>query len=280
MIEKNVKNLQSNFKRLKLLIYTSTDMKKFSLLLILLFLFMLQSCTTRKQMLYLQDLDTYANSTLNYASTKVQPNDILKIDVSDLNPIVAAPFNNSTATFTSQTSVEMMKLTGYLVTPQGNITMPILNEIKVSGLTPANVESKIKERLINEGYLVNPTVQVRVVNNKFTILGEVNSPGVLSFTEESISLLDAIGMAKDLTYSAIRTDVKIIREFEGKRLVYHVDLTTASWMSNPDFRIRQNDVIVVTPNKLKANSGGVIKDPLQVLGLAISLTAVILLLTK
>ncbi|WP_066307757.1 polysaccharide biosynthesis/export family protein [Flavobacterium sp. TAB 87] len=255
-------------------------MKKFSLLLILLFLFMLQSCTTRKQMLYLQDLDTYANSTLNYASTKVQPNDILKIDVSDLNPIVAAPFNNSTATFTSQTSVEMMKLTGYLVTPQGNITMPILNEIKVSGLTPANVESKIKERLINEGYLVNPTVQVRVVNNKFTILGEVNSPGVLSFTEESISLLDAIGMAKDLTYSAIRTDVKIIREFEGKRLVYHVDLTTASWMSNPDFRIRQNDVIVVTPNKLKANSGGVIKDPLQVLGLAISLTAVILLLTK
>ena len=255
-------------------------MKKISPPIILLFLLLLQSCTTRKQMLYVQDLDNYANSTLNYTSTKIQPNDILKIDITDLNPLVAAPFNNNTASSNSQSSVEMMKLTGYLVTPQGDITMPILNQIKVSGFTPTDLEGKIKNRLITEGYLVNPTVQVRVVNNKFTILGEVNSPGVISFTEESISLLDAIGLAKDLTYSAIRTDVKIIRELEGKRLVYHVDLTTASWMSNPDFRIRQNDIIVVTPNKLKANSGGVIKDPIQVLGVAISLTALILLLIR
>ena len=102
----------------------------------------------------------------------------------------------------------------------------------------------------------------------------------LACPEESVSLLDAIGLAKDLTYSAIRKDVKIIRELDGKRLVYHVDLTTASWMSNPDYRIRQNDVILVTPNKLKANSGGVIKDPIQLLGVGISLAALILLLRK
>ena len=171
----------------------------------------------------------------------------------------------------------MMKLTGYLVTPQGNITMPILNEIKVGGLTPYNVEGKVKERLINEGYLVNPTVIVRVLNNKFTILGEVNSPGVIPFSEESISLLDAIGLAKDLTYSAIRTDVKLIREVDGKRLVYHIDLTTTSWMSNPDYRIRQNDVIMVTPNKLKVNSGGLIKDPLQFFGIITSILSLYLL---
>ena len=255
-------------------------MKKNFLPTILMFFLILQSCTTRKQMLYVQDIDKFANSALNYASTKIQPNDILKIDVSDLNPIVAAPFNNNSGSNNSQNSVEMMQLSGYLVTPQGDITMPILNEVKVDGLTPTNLERKIKDRLITEGYLVNPTVQVRVVNNKFTILGEVNSPGVISFTEESISLLQAIGLGKDLTYSAIREDVKIIRELEGKRLIYHVDLTTASWMSNPDFRIRQNDIIVVTPNKLKANSGGVIKDPIQVLGVAISLTALILLLIR
>lgn len=255
-------------------------MKKNILLIILLSLLMLQSCTTKKEMLYLQDLDKYANSTLNYASTKIQPNDILKIDVGDLNPLVAAPFNISPGSSTSQTSVDMMKLTGYLVTPQGNITMPVLNEVKVGGLTPANAEIKIKERLINEGYLVNPTVLVRVLNNKFTILGEVNSPGVIPFSEESISLLDAIGLAKDLTYSAIRKDIKLIREVDGKRLVYHIDLTTAAWMSNPNFRIRQNDVIVVTPNKLKVNSGGLIKDPLQLLGITASLAAVILLIAK
>lgn len=248
--------------------------------IILLVFLTLQSCTTKKQMLYLQDVDEYSNSVINYTTSKIQANDILKVDISDLNPIVAAPFNNNASSSTTQSSVEMMKLTGYLVTPQGYITMPILNEINVIGLSPIGLENKIKERLIKEGYLINPTVQVRVLNNKFTILGEVNAPGVISFTEESVSLLDAIGLAKDLTYSAIRKDVKIIRELDGKRLVYHVDLTTASWMSNPDYRIRQNDVILVTPNKLKANSGGVIKDPIQLLGVGISLAALILLLRK
>lgn len=240
----------------------------------------LQSCTSKKEMLYLQDLDKYSNSTLNYTTTKIQPNDILKVDISDLNPIVAAPFNISAGSVSSQSSVDMMKLSGYLVTPQGNITLPILNEVKVAGLTPNNAEIKIKDRLINEGYLVNPTVQVRVLNNKFTVLGEVNSPGVKSFSEESISLLDAIGLAGDLTYSAIRKDVKLIREIDGKRLVYHIDLTTASWMSNPNYRIRQNDVIVVTPNKLRANSGGLIKDPIQLLSVSISLLTVVLLITN
>jgi polysaccharide export outer membrane protein len=254
-------------------------MKKKLLPIISLLLLMLQSCTTKKEMLYLQDLDIQSKSTLTYTTTKIQPSDILKIDVSDLNPLVAAPFNVNVGSSTLS-SVEMMKLTGYLVTPQGNITMPILNEINVGGLTASDVEKKIKARLVNEGYLVNPTVQVRVLNTKFTILGEVKSPGVFAITEESIGLLDAIGMAGDLTYSGIRKDVKIIRELDGKRLVYHIDLTTASWMSNPDYQIRQNDVIIIMPNKLKVNSGGLIKDPIQVLGLVASLLAVFLLITN
>lgn len=253
-------------------------MKKILLPTILFLVLLLQSCTTKRQMLYLQDLDKYSNSALTYSTTKIQPNDILKVDISDLNPVVAAPFNISSSG--SEASVDMMKLTGYLVNPEGNITLPILNEIKVGGLTPSNAEAKVKERLVNDGYLVSPTVQVRVLNNKFTILGEVNSPGVKPFNEESISLLDAIGMSGDLTYSAIRKDVKLIRELDGKRIVYHVNLTKASWMSNPDFRIRQNDVIIVTPNKLKVNSGGVIKDPIQLLGVVASLLALFLVIRQ
>lgn len=255
-------------------------MKRIFLTITLLLFLMMESCTTKKEMLYLQDLDSYANSTLTYTSPKIQPNDILKIDIGDLNPVVAAPFNMTSASVNSLNSVELMRLSGYLVNPQGTIMMPILNEVKVGGLTPANLEIKIKERLVNENYLVNPTVQVRVLNNKFTILGEVNAPGVIPFSEESISLLDAIGLARDLTYSAIRKDIKLIREVDGKRLVYHIDLTTASWMSNPNFRIRQNDVIVVSPNKLKANSGGLIKDPLQLLGIVASLSALIIVIAK
>lgn len=252
-------------------------MKKNHFPIIVLLLLILQSCTTKKQILYLQDVDQYSNVDLTYATAKIQPNDILRIDVSDLNPLVAAPFNVNSGS-SALSSVEMMKLTGYLVTPQGNITMPILNEINVGGFTPSNVETKIKGRLIKEGYLVNPTVLVRVLNNKFTILGEVKAPGVIPFTEESISLLEAIGMAGDLTNTGIRKDVKLIRECDGKRLVYHIDLTTASWMSNSDYRIRQNDVIVIMPNKLKTNSGGLIKDPLQLVGLLATLLALFLLI--
>lgn len=252
-------------------------MKKRHLPIILLLLLIVQSCTTRKQTLYLQDLDAYSNSVIKYPMTPIQPNDILKIDVGDVNPTVAAPFNRNSSN-TSDSSVEMMKLKGYLVSPEGTITMPVLNEIKAAGVTPSKLENIIKDRLVNEGYLVSPTVSVRVLNNKFTILGEVNSPGVINFSEESISLLDAIGLAGDLTYFAVRKDVKLIRELDGKRVVYHIDLTSASWLSDPNFRIRQNDVIVVTPNKVKANSGGLIKDPLQLFSVAASLLTIFLLL--
>jgi polysaccharide export outer membrane protein len=252
-------------------------MKKIPIPVLLVLLLCLQSCATKKKMLYLQDLDTYNNTVVSYASTSIQPNDILHITVSDLNPLVAAPFNNSSG---PQTSKEQMKLNGYLVTPDGNITMPILNEINVNGATTASVEVKIKSRLINEGYLIDPTVQVRVINNKFTVLGEVGSPGVIPFTEQSISLLDALGMAGDLTSTGIREDIKLIRELDGKRFIYHIDLTTASWMSNPEYRIRQNDVIIVTPNKLKVNSAGLIKDPITAIGLLISLITIYFLITK
>lgn len=244
-------------------------MNKITLPIILMFLLILQSCTSNKKTLYLQDLDQYSNESIVYASAKIQPNDILKIEISDINPIVAAPFNIAGSTGT--TSVEMMKLSGYLVNTMGNITMPVLNEVNVGGLTPANLENKIKTILIKEGYLVNPTVQVRVINNKFTVIGEVNKPGVIPFTEESISLLDALSLAGDLTYAGIRTDVKLIREEDGKRMVYHIDITTAKWMSNPTYRIRQNDVIMVTPNNQRVKSNGILKDPLQILGLGATL---------
>jgi polysaccharide export outer membrane protein len=254
-------------------------MKKITIPILLALLLCLQSCATRKKMLYLQDVDTYNNMVVSYASTSIQPNDILRVTVSDLNPLVAAPFNISSGAG-QPLSVELMKLSGYLVSSEGNITMPILNEIKVSGETPTNAELIIKGRLIDEGYLVNPTVQVRVINNKFTVLGEVGSPGVKPFTEQSISLLDAIGMAGDLTYAGVREDVKLIRELDGKRFIYHIDLTTASWMSNPEYRIRQNDVIMVTPNKLKVNSAGLIKDPITAIGILASLITIYFLIVK
>lgn len=243
---------------------------------LLLLLMLLESCATKKKILLLQDLDAFNNSEVMYSTTKIQPNDILKITVSDLNPVVVVPFSFSGS---AQSSSENSQ-NGYLVNAEGNITFPVLDTIHVSGLSNANLELKIKGRLIKEGYLVNPTVRVRVINNKFTILGEVNSPGVKNFMEESIDLLDAIGMAGDLKISGIRSDVKLIRQLDGKRLVYHIDLTTTSWMLNQEYRIRQNDIIMVTPNKLTINNAGLIKDPIQTLGIIASLLSLYFLIIK
>lgn len=256
-------------------------MNKITLTVIILFLLIAQSCTTKKEILYLQNIDSLENSNISYATIKIQTNDILKVVVGDLNPLVAAPFNmNGSVSNSDDKSVVNVRLDGYLVNSNGTITMPILNEIKVSDLTTAAVEANIKSRLINEGYLVNPTVQVRVVNNKFTILGEVNVPGVKSFLEESISLIDAIGMAGDLTYSGIRKDVIIVREENGKRLVYHVDLTSIDWLNKSEYRVRQNDFIYIKPNKLKVKSGGLTNDPIQLIGILASITAVVLLIVQ
>ncbi|MCW2118507.1 polysaccharide biosynthesis/export family protein [Flavobacterium sp. 7A] len=239
-------------------------MKKLPISILLLLVLVLQSCGSKKKMLYVQDLDEYDNTALVYTTSKIQPNDILRVDVSDLNPIVAAPFNIQSSSAVGG-STETTQPVGYLVNPKGQIMLPILNEMGVGGLTTSEAEMKIKQTLINEGYLINPTVQVRVMNNKFTILGEVNKPGVVSFTEQSIGLLTAIGLAGDLTYSGHRKDIQLIRETNGVRSIYHIDLTTASWMSDPDFRIRQNDIILVTPNTAKLNSGRIVTNPLQLI---------------
>lgn len=247
----------------------------------LFFVVLLQSCASKKDILYFQDAINYASVPVARVNAMIQPNDILSITVSALVPETALPYNiqvigNGGAT----PNIETMKLQGYLVSSEGDIVFPILGDIRVEGKTTAQVEQDLKMTLESGGHLVNPKVSIRILNAKVTVLGEVNRPGTFTFTEQYITLPQALGYAGDLTINGKRNDILLIRESEGIRTITHLDLTTANWMNNPNYAIRQNDVVVVNPNNPKVKTAGYIANTGNVLTIASLLLSSIILLTR
>ena len=228
-----------------------TKLNAFALAILLL----MQSCVSKKEILYLQDIkDNLAMEVLS-TTTTLQPNDILKIDVGALMPEAALPYNKMTPIgMQAANNLEVMKLDGYLVSQDKTINFPVLGELSVAGKSTADLETDIKNRLEKGGYLLDPTVTVRLLNAKVTILGEVKQPGTFTFTENNISLLQALGLAGDLTINGDREDVILIREADGKRSTTHLNLTQSAWLNGPYQNIQPNDVLVVNPNAAKVKS--------------------------
>lgn len=218
-------------------------------------LLLMQSCVSKKEILYLQDIDSnLAMEVLSNKST-LQPNDILKIDIGALMPEAALPYNKMAPTgIQAANNLEIMKLEGYLVSTNKTINFPVLGELSVAGKSTSDLEVDIKNRLETGGYLLDPTVTVRLLNAKVTILGEVKKPGTFTFTENNISLLQALGLAGDLTINGDREDVILIREADGKRSTTHLNLTQSTWLNGPYQNIQPNDVLVVNPNAAKVKS--------------------------
>jgi polysaccharide export outer membrane protein len=240
----------------------------------------LSSCVSKKEIFYLQDVDDYNNNQISYNDISIQPNDILNISVGALNPETAKPYNRKFDGNVQQNSLEMMKLQGYLVTKEKTISFPILGVISVENKTTSELESFIKNRLVDEGHLVEPDVTIRIINAKVTVLGEVNNPGTYSFTEESITILQALGYAGDLTIRGKRDDVLIMREVDGVRKVTHLDLTNSEWLESPFYFVKPNDVIVINQNPPKVTSAGYIGDIGTLLGLTSVILSVIILVTR
>ena len=229
----------------------SNKIISFLLGLILLF----QSCVSKKEILYLQDIDSDPAMEVVSNTTTLQPNDILKIDVGALMPEAALPYNKMIPTgMQAANNLEVMKLEGYLVSKDKKINFPVLGELSVAGKSTADLEIDIKNRLESGGYLLNPSITVRLLNAKVTILGEVKKPGTFTYTENNMSLLQALGLAGDLTINGDREDVILIREADGQRSTSHLNLTESAWLNGPYQNIQPNDVLVVNPNPAKVKS--------------------------
>jgi len=153
-------------------------------------------------------------------------------------------FNNSAA------SAYQYQL--YLIDNEGNIDFPTLGKIKVDGSTKFELVSQIKERL--KKYINDPIVNIRIMNYKISVTGEVNKPGNFNIVSERITLLEALSMAGDLTIYGRRNNVIVIRELNGLKTINRIDLTKSDFISSDFYYLSQNDVVYVEPNKTRINS--------------------------
>lgn len=240
------------------------------------------SCATKKEILYLQDVDTYNNTTITYSSPTIQPNDVLKITVGALSQEAIIPYNRQTLMGSEGGSggAGTAQLDGYLVRYDHTINFPQLGDISTKDKTIKQLQTEIKDLLEAGDQLKNATVDVKLVNAKFTILGEVSSPGTYTFVEENITLLQALGMAGDLTILGQREDIIFIREVDGIRQVAHLDITTAEIFDSPFFLIKPNDQIIVNPNGPKVKSAGYLGNIGAVLSIVTIVLSTTILLTR
>jgi polysaccharide export outer membrane protein len=212
-------------------------------------------CASPKKIVYFQNNEDVSinDSILNY-SPKIQAGDILAINVSAVDAEAALPFNLYETPIVGDFVANAIPIT-YLVNEDGNIFFPVIGKFNVSGLTTKEINEKLTTVL--DSYINEPIINLRLMNFRITVLGEVMKPGSFTIPDERISIIDAIGLAGDLTIYGERENITLIREQNGTRTFVNVDLTNRELFKSPYFFLTQNDVIYVKPNKTRTNSSAV-----------------------
>lgn len=227
-------------------------MKRITIPVLIISMFIFSCRTTKPSGNYLENYkDTTGKSIVQLPELKIQKGDLLGIQVYSIStePKVYELYNLPCAVASAAGAVNTC---GYLVDVQGNIVHPRLGVIHAAGLTKAELAAEIKKRLTTpKELLTDPTVIVNFLNYKITVLGEVAQPGTLSIPGERVTILEAIGLAGDITEFGKKTDIKIVRESDGMRTVGTIDLTSDKLFESPYFNLAQNDVVMVDPKKQK-----------------------------
>ncbi len=249
---------------------------------ILIISLFLMSCASKKDILYFQDIEDY-NSELDVSKNeiRIQKYDMLSINVSSVDRKSAAPFNLpaiSTINSDITSASSQQRLQNYLVNNDGNIQFPVLGEINLLGKTTTEAIEYIKESL--RKYIKTPIVNLRVVNFKVSVLGEVRRPGRFDVDDERITILEAISRAGDMTVFGKRKNVLVIRENDGKKTYNKLDFTSSNLLSSPFYYLKQNDVVMVSPNKAQIQSSAFNRNTSVFVSLAGLIISVISIFTR
>lgn len=219
---------------------------------------LLFSCASRDKIVYYENAKPTISNSVQKVNTKIQPDDLLMIIVSALEPDLAVPFNlTSTTTVqrSNQAGVGQQSQQLYLVDGNGNIEFPVLGKINVLNKTKEEIITELQNRISK--YITNPIVNVRIMNFKVTVQGEVARPGVHTITSERLTVAEALSLSGDLTIYGDRKNVLVIREENGKRISQRIDLTKTDFINSEFYFLKQNDIVYVEPNKTKVNSSAV-----------------------
>lgn len=228
----------------------------------------LSSCSSIKNVKYFTDIPDSQKVTnlvtLHYEEPHIQPDDILSINIQTADPtasqvLATGTLQNSAVGATTAGSTGSQTISGYLVDNSGNIEVPVLGKINVSGLTTEQARQEIRTRASK--LFKDPTVNLRFANFRITVVGEVAKPGVYIASNEKVNILDALGLAGDLTIYGKRENIALIRQFaDGSRKMIKLDITKSEILNSPYYYLRQNDYIYVEPIKSKVVSSDAIQN--------------------
>ena len=215
-------------------------------------------CVSPKQIVYFQPGSSTGDAMAMAEPyiPVIKPGDVLSIQVSSLNPEAASFFNPYTTAAagsrvqTLTSNAVLPEMSGYLVSPTGEIELPLIGAVKVGGLTGAQTSAQIRTKL--KTYLKEPTVNVRNQNFRISVMGEVMRPSLFTIPNEQISLLEALSLAGDVTIYGRRDNVLIVRETPaGQKQFARIDLTRRDLFRSPYFYLHPNDVVYVEPGKAR-----------------------------
>lgn len=247
------------------------------------------SCTSTKDIAYFQDAQNGNETTITPRPITLRPGDKLSIVVNTRNQELNNMFNLAYVSRyigTNTTSNASQGLSCYTIDEDGNISFPVIGDIHIAGMTREQVADELKTRLITNNLVKDAVVTVEFANLKYSVLGEVKNPNSYSIDRDNITLLDAISKAGDLNIQGQRTNVRVIRQdVDGKQKIYAVNLCSIDDLLNsPAYYIKQNDVIYVEPNKMRARqstvNGNNVRSSSFWISLASLLTSVINLITR
>lgn len=213
------------------------------------------SCISHEKLVnYNSDFPVFDTTTIQYVPAIIlQSNDILDIKVHSLDEKIAAPFNLIPIAATAAgANVEALQLNGYLIDPNGYIDFPVIGRIKASGMSIEQLRNKLFSEI--NTYIKDPVINIRLLNFRITVSGEVNNPGSFQIISERITLPEMISLAGDFTNYANREDILLVREQDGKRSFTRINMLSADVFQSDFYYLRQNDYIYIEPLKAKVGS--------------------------
>lgn len=219
----------------------------------------LSSCVSKSKIVYFQanktqDSITKFESAVSY-NLLLKYDDFLSIDVTAVDEESIKPFQLNTTSNSNQVPSYQNGIaakSGYLIDKNGEIDLPLVGKIKVAGLDRIEATALVKSKLAE--FIKNPVVNIRIQNFKVTVLGDVKNPGTFNIPNERITLPEILGVAGDLNITGLRNNILLIREENGKKIEYRIDLTSKLIYNSPAYYLHQNDIIYIEPNRAKRNS--------------------------
>lgn len=245
------------------------------LLICISFVF-LCSCASRKKIVYLQNIEQKDSYAVQKQEVKLQTDDLINITISAENPEVTIPFNLPQIQGNYDINDKQSAIKTYLINNEGYIEYPVIGKLKLGGLYRSEAIALLREKVSE--YIKNPMINLRILNYKVSVLGEVVKPGSYTIQSERITLLEALSMAGDMTIYGRRSNVLVIHEEDGKKTYQRYDLTKSDMLDFKNYYLSQNDVVFVEPNKTRVNNSAVGQSTTVILsGLTIILSLILIL---